>query len=74
MSSRCNDILLSSSKNKVGFYLQQALDELNIHLDTACSKYQGEEREGGMGKGGEREGGGVIEGWDREWRKRWWRG
>ena len=51
MSSRCNDILLSSSKNKVGYYLQQALDELNIHLDTACSKYQGEGRMRGNEEG-----------------------
>ena len=42
MSGRCNDILLSSAKNKVSYYLQQALDELNIHLETACNKYQGE--------------------------------
>jgi putative protein kinase ArgK-like GTPase of G3E family len=45
MSGRCNEILLSSAKNKVGYYLQQALDELYIHMDTACSKYQMEEKE-----------------------------
>ncbi|CAI8025755.1 hypothetical protein GBAR_LOCUS14856 [Geodia barretti] len=45
MSGRCNDILLSSAKNKVSYYLQQALDELNIHLETACNKYQAEQRE-----------------------------
>ena len=50
MSTRCNDILLSSSKNKVSFYVQQGLDELGIHLDTACDKYQGERE----GEGGER--------------------
>ena len=42
LSGRCNDILLSSAKNKIGYYLQQALDELNVYLETACNKYQGE--------------------------------
>ena len=42
MSGRCNDILLSSAKNKVSYFLQQALDELYIHLETACDKYHGE--------------------------------
>ena len=46
MSGRCGEILLSSAKNKVSFYMQQALDEMNIHLETACSKYQGERGEG----------------------------
>ena len=59
MSGRCNDILLSSAKNKVSFYLQQALDELNIHLETACSKYLGE---GGRERKGESERGRVREG------------
>lgn len=49
MSGRCGEILLSSAKNKVSFYMQQALDEMNIHLETACSKYQGEEGGGGRG-------------------------
>ena len=44
LSGRCNDILLSSAKNKIGYYLQQALDELNVYLETACNKYQGEGR------------------------------
>ena len=42
MSGRCNDILLSSAKNKVNYFLQQALDELYIHLETARDKYHGE--------------------------------
>ena len=60
MSTRCNDILLSSSKNKVSFYVQQGLDELGIHLDTACDKYQGE-REEVIGRVRERERGRVNE-------------